>query len=133
MVSWMSRKQDTVALSSVEVEYVVASEVCQEVVWLGKLLSNLFEGLLSPTRIHCDNESCIRLTEDSVFHARTKHIDNKYHYIKSLVQDGVIELHYIPTDEQIANILTKALPNKKLEYLRDKLGLVDISSLIERE
>eukprot|EP00253_Pinus_taeda_P007825 PITA_07825 len=133
MVSWMSKKQDTVALSSVEDEYVVTSEVYQEVVWLGKLLSDLFEGPLSLTCIHCDNESCIRLTEEKVFHVRTKHINNKYHYIKSLVQDGVTELHYIPTNEQVADILTKALPNKKLEYLRNKLGLVDISSLIERE
>ena len=129
----MSRKHDTIALSSAEAEYVAASEVCQEAGWLWKLLSNLFEGLPSSTWIHCDNESYIRLTEDLMFHVRTKHINKKYHYIKSLVQDGIVELHYLPTGEQVADVLTKALPNKKLEYLRDKFGLVDISSLIERE
>ncbi len=102
-------------------------------VWLRKLLLDLFEGPFNPTHIHYDNESCIRLTEDLVFHARTKHINNKYNYIRSLVRDGVIKMHYTLTDEQVADILTKALPNNKLEYLRNKLGLVDISSLTKRE
>lgn len=108
MVSLMSKKQDTIALSSVEAEYVASSKVCREVVWLRKLLLDLFEGPLSPTHIHCDNESCIRLTEDLMFHARTKHINNKYHYIRSLVRDVVMELHYLPTNEHVADILTKA-------------------------
>lgn len=133
MISWMSRKQDSVALGSVESEYIATSEVDREVVWHQKLLANLFEGPLDPTIISCDNQSCIRLTEDPAFHAKTKHINNKYHYILSLVQDGIMKLQYISTNEQVANILTKSLPNKKLEYLRDKLGLVDISSQVERE
>lgn len=83
MFSWISRKQDTIALSSAEVEYVVASEVYQEVVWLRKLQSKLFEGPLSPTWIHSDNQSCIRLMIDLMFHAKMKHINNKYHYIRS--------------------------------------------------
>jgi len=133
MVSRMSRKQDIVSLSSAKVEYVVASEVCQDAIWLWKLLSNLFGRLLSPTWIHCDNQSCIRLTEDPMFHAKMKDINNKYHYIRSLVQDRVMELCYLPIKEQVVDILIKALPNKKLEYMRSKLGLVDISSLVERE
>ena len=68
-----------------------------------------------------------------MFHARTKHINNKYQYIIRLVRDGVMELHYLPTNEHVADILTKALPDKKLEYLRGNLGLVDMSSLIEGE
>lgn len=85
MVSRMSIKQDTIDMSSDEVEYVAVSEVFHEAVCLRKLLSDLFEGLLSPTHIHCDNESYIRLTEDSMFHARKNHINNKYHYIRRLV------------------------------------------------
>jgi len=88
----MSRKQNSVALSSLEAKYLTASEVGREAVWLRKLLSNLFEGPLDPTIIQCDNQSCIRLTKDPIFHARTKHINNKYHYIRSLVQDGVMKL-----------------------------------------
>ena len=95
-------------------------------------MSDLFEGPMDPTVIHCDNTSCIRLFEDPMFHGNTMHI-NKYHYIRNLVQDGVLQLWYISTDEKVVDILTKYLPNKKLVYLRDKLGLVDISSLVERE
>ena len=99
MVSWMSRKQETMALSSVEVKYVPACEVSREVIWLRKLLSDLFAGPLAPKTIHCDNTSCIRLSEDTVFHGKTKHINKKYHYIRNLVQDGVLKLEYVPTDD----------------------------------
>ena len=64
--------------------------------------------------IHCVNTSCIQLFEDPVYHGKTKHINNKYHYIQELVQNGVLQLQYISTDEQVADILTKSLPNKKL-------------------
>jgi len=73
------------------------------------------------------------LFEDLVFHGKTKYINKNYHYIHKLVQDGVLQLQYISIDDQVADILTKSLPNKKLVYLRDKLGLVDVSSLVKRE
>ena len=81
----MSKKQDTIALSSAKVEYVAACEVSGEAVWLRKLLFDMFEGLMNPTMIFCDNTSCIRLFEDPMFHGKTKHINNKYHYIQELV------------------------------------------------
>jgi len=133
MISWMSRKQEKVDLSSVEAKYVAGYEVSREAVWLRKLLSDLFKGPKDPIVILCDNTSCIRLFEDPVFHGKTKHINNKYHYIQELVQNGVLQLQYISTNEQVADILTKYLLNKKLVYLRYKLGLVDVSFLIERE
>eukprot|EP00253_Pinus_taeda_P032085 PITA_32085 len=101
----------------------------KEVVWLRKLLSDLFENPLSPTVISCDNQSNIKMSEDPVFHAMTKHINNKYHYIGSL--DGIVKLQYVPTDEHVADVLTKSLPNKKFEYLRSMLGLVDITNLVD--
>lgn len=82
--------------------------------------------------IHCDNTNCIWLFEDPMFHGKKKHINKKYHYIWKLVQDGVLQLWYISTNAQVVGTLTKYFPNKKLVYLRDKLGLVDISSLVER-
>lgn len=97
------------------------------------MLSNLFAGPLDPTIIHCDNTSCIRLSEDLVFHGKTKYINTKYHYILNLVQDGVLKLDYIPIDDKTVDILMKSLPNKKLMYFRNKLGLIDIYSLVERE
>jgi len=129
----MSKKQESIALSSVEAEYIAACEASREVVWLRELLFDLFEGPMDPTMIHCDNTSCIRLSEDPMFHGKAKHINNKYHYIRKLVKDGVLQLRFISTNEQVVNILTKSLPNMKLVYLRDKLDLVDISSLVERE
>lgn len=80
MVSWMRRKQSTVALSNAKVKYVVTCKVFQEAVWLRKLLFDLFEGPMNPAVICCDNTSCIRLSEDLMFHGKTNHI-NKYHYI----------------------------------------------------
>ena len=73
------------------------------------------------------------MSEDPVFHARMNHINNKYHYIRSLVHDGVVKLQYIPTDEHVANVLTKFLPNKKFEYFISMLILVDITYLVDRE
>ncbi len=99
MISWMSRKQDLVALSSVEVEYVVACEVGKEVVWLRNLLKYLFEKSLGPTVNNCDNQSCIKMSGDPVFHLRMKHINNKFHFIRNLVQDGIVKLEYVLTDE----------------------------------
>eukprot|EP00253_Pinus_taeda_P036715 PITA_36715 len=74
MTSWMSRKQDTIALSSAGAEYVATYEVSKEAMWLRKLLSDLFEGPMDPTVIHCDNTSCIRLAEDPIYYGKEKHI-----------------------------------------------------------
>jgi hypothetical protein len=74
--------------------------------------------------IHCDNQSCVKLTKNPLFHDRYKHIEIKYHYIRDMVQRGVVELQYISTDEQIANILTKPLSRVKYEYFRNKLGVM---------
>eukprot|EP00253_Pinus_taeda_P011456 PITA_11456 len=98
--------QGPVALSSAEAEYVATCEVGKEVVWLRKLLSDLFGKPLDPTVINCNNQSSIKMSEDPVFNARMKHINDKYHYIRSLVQDGVVKLQYIPTYEHVTNVFT---------------------------
>jgi len=92
MISWMSTKQDRFALSIVETEYVVSCEVGKEVVWLRKILIDLFEKPLDPTVISCDNQSCIKMSRHPVSHARMKHINNKFHYIRNLVKDGIMKL-----------------------------------------
>ena len=71
---------------------MVACEVGKEVVWLRKLLIDLFEKPLDPTMIKYDNQSCIKISGDPMFHDRTKHINNKFHYIRNLVQDGIVKL-----------------------------------------
>jgi hypothetical protein len=133
MISWGNRKQKSVALSIAEAEYMAACEACTEAVWLRKLISDLFDQIPESTIIYCDNQSCIRLSEHPVFHERSKHIEIKYYFIRDKVQEGEVKLEYIPTDEQKADILTKPLSRIKFAYFREKMGIVEITPLAERE
>jgi hypothetical protein len=76
------------------------------------------------TTILCDNQSCIKMTENLVFHDRSKHIEIHYHFIHDMVQRGALKLQYSSTDEQVADVLTKPLSHVKFEYFRDNLGIV---------
>jgi hypothetical protein len=105
-VSWFSRKQKLVALSSAEDEYMAASLASCEALWLCKMLAGLFGVQLRPTVIYYDNQSCIKLLENPIFHDRSKHIDICYHFVCDYVKRGVVELQYISTEEQVADILT---------------------------
>lgn len=98
-----------------------------EVVWLRKLFGELFEQVLDTKVIYCDNKSGIWLAENLMFHDKSKHIEIRYHYIRDMVQRGVVRLHHISTDEQIADILTKALPKGKFLVFREQLGLMDVA------
>lgn len=133
MISWSSKKQGSISQSTVEAEYIAASDVGKEVVWLRKLISGLFDDKMEATVIHCDNQSCIKHFENPVFHDRSKHIKMKYHFIRDMVQRNVINIQYIATDEQVAYILTKPLPLSKFVYFRGKLGVEENVSLAERE
>jgi hypothetical protein len=110
-----------------------SSQANCEAIWLRKLLVGLFGQELSPTIIHCDNHSYIKLSENPVFHDKSKHIEIRYHFIKDWVQRGAVQLQYISTNEQVADILTKALPRGKHVYFRDKMGLVKNTFLGKRE
>ena len=112
---------------------MAASQAGCEAIWLRKILHGLFDLELGPTLIHCDNQSCIKLMENPVFHERTKHISIKYHFIRDWVQKGVVKLEYITTDEQVADILTKSLPRGKHVHFRDKMGVVRNTFLGKRE
>jgi hypothetical protein len=116
MISWQSRKQSSIALSTAEAEYIAVCYASYEAIWLRKLLTGLFDLEMEATTILCDNQSCIKMTENLVFHDRSKHIEIRYHYIRDMVQRGAIKLQYISTDEQIANVLTKPLSRVKFEY-----------------
>ena len=109
MISWHSEKQSSVALSTVEAEYISTCSASCEAVWLWKLLSGLFGLELEATVILCGNQSCIKMTENPVFHDKSKHIEIWYFYIRDLVTKGVVKLVYVSTDEQVAGMLTKPL------------------------
>jgi hypothetical protein len=92
MISWGSKKQKSVTLSTTEAEYIAACEACTKEIWLRKLISDLFDQVPNSTIIHCDNQSCIRLSEHSVFHERSKHVEIKYYFIRDKVQEGELKL-----------------------------------------
>jgi hypothetical protein len=125
-VSWSSKKQPTVALSSTEAEYRSAAIAACEVVWLQKLLSDL--GLLvnAPVVIYCDNISSILLANNPVYHARTKHIEVHYHFIREKVLAKEIDLIHVNTENQVADIFTKALGTDKLKKFRKMLGVLEV-------
>ena len=95
---------------------MAASQDACEVIWMRKILVGLFGSHLDPTVIHCDNQSCIKLSINHVFHDISKHIDIWYHHIKYCVQRKIMLLRYIPMEDQDANIQTKALTRSKFKY-----------------
>jgi hypothetical protein len=98
-----------------------------------KILVGFFGSHLDPTVIYCDNQSCIKLSINPVFHDRSKHIDIRYHHLRDCVQWKIMLLQYIPMEYQDADILTKALTRSKFEYHRDRIGVKDNPFLVERE
>jgi hypothetical protein len=124
MISWQSRKQSNISLSIAEAKYIDACFASCEAIWLQKLLISLFDLEMRETAILCDNQSCIKMTENPVFHDRSKHIEIIYHFIRDMVQRGALKLQYISTDEQVVDVMTKPLSRVKFEHFRDKLGIV---------
>ena len=92
MVSWCNKKHSSVVLSTVEAEYIALSVAIREAVWLQNLLIDLFDHEMDSTIIHCDNQSCVKLSKNLVFHYKSKHIEIKYHYIKDMVQRKVVHV-----------------------------------------
>ncbi|KAK4381284.1 Retrovirus-related Pol polyprotein from transposon RE1 [Sesamum angolense] len=121
--SWASKKQATVAQSSAEAEYIAAAATSNQAIWLRRILEDMGEKQEEPTTIYCDNKSAIAITKNPVQHSRTKHIDIKYHSLREATTRGEIELKYCSTEEQLADIFTKALPRNKFEELRMKIGV----------
>ena len=125
-VSWASKKQPIVTISSAEAEYVAATSTACQVVWMRRVLLDLQHNHEEPTPILCDNKSTIALSKNHVFHKRSKHIDTRYHFIRELVNNGEIYLEFCKSEDQLADIFTKALPKSNFEYLREKLGIIDV-------
>ena len=122
-ITWSSKKQPTIALSSTEAKYRGATVAACEVAWLCELLIDLCVDVTHKVVIYCDNLSSIQLARNPVFHARNKHIEVHYHFIQERVLAGDIDLVYIDADEQVADIFTKALGAKKLRKFWTMLGV----------
>eukprot|EP00253_Pinus_taeda_P019688 PITA_19688 len=100
MISWCSRKKKSVALSSVEVEYMAANTTTCEAIWLRKFPVSLLRKNIGESNIYCDNHSCIKLSENPVFHDRLNHIDIRCHFIRDCVQCWEVQMQYVPTSDQ---------------------------------
>jgi hypothetical protein len=119
-VSWCSKQQELIVLSTTEGEYVAATHAAKEALWLRSLISEVFGDTLEATTLFSDNQSAIALSKDHQYHARTKHIDIRYHFIRWVIQNGSIRLIYCPTEDMLADTLTKALPSVKAKHFASR-------------
>lgn len=122
-VSWKSKKQPCVALSTAESEYMALASAAQEAVWMRQLLSDLKNSPAGATVIFEDNQSAICMAKNPQFHGRAKHIDIKHHFVREQIASGAVELKYCKTEDMIADMLTKGLSQAKFTKLREMAGL----------
>ena len=121
-VFWRSCLQNCTSMSTTEAEYIVASETWKEAIWLAQLVGDLGNFVEVPT-LHCDSQSAIMLAKNPVFHAKTKHIAVKYHFIRDVLQDKLMELVKVHTDDNPADLLTKGLASKRFAHGRTLMGV----------
>jgi hypothetical protein len=126
-VSWGSKKQATVSLSSTEAEYIAISEATKEAIWLRRLLIDFGAECKAPTIVYEDNQGCILLTRNPEFHARTKHIEIRYHFCLERVESGEIDVKYLDTSKMVADVLTKSLSRLKHEEFIKMMGVEESS------
>ncbi|GJU83759.1 hypothetical protein Tco_1286124 [Tanacetum coccineum] len=126
LVSWSSKRQKSAAISSTKAEYIALSGCCAQVLWTRSQLTD-YDFTFNKIPMYCDNKSSIALCCNNVQHSRSKHIDIRYHFIKENVENGVIELYFVHTEYQLADIFIKALCRERIEFLSDKPGMKTIS------
>ncbi|KAM1465721.1 hypothetical protein COP2_045561 [Malus domestica] len=123
LISWSAKKQCTVARSSTEAEYRSLAHTAAELSWVSKILHDISFPLLHTPAIFCDNKSAIALAFNPVFHARTKHVEIDYHYIREKVLSGTVSVHHVTSLLQLADIFTKSLPAPRFAELTSKLSV----------
>ncbi|GKA15070.1 retrovirus-related pol polyprotein from transposon TNT 1-94 [Tanacetum coccineum] len=127
LVSWSSKRQKSATISSTKAKYIALSGCCAQVLWMRSQLTDYGLGF-NKIPMYCDNKSAIVLCCNNVQHSRSKHIDIKFHFIKEQVENGVVELYFLNTEYQLADIFTKALGKERIEFLINKLGIQSFTS-----
>jgi hypothetical protein len=112
----MSRKQSSISLSTDEAKYIVVGSYCTQLLWMKKHLCD-YGFTQNPMAIHCDNTSAINISKNPIQHSRTKHTDIKHHFIRDLMESWAVSLSFIPTNNQLADILNKPLDGSRFESL----------------
>ena len=126
LVSWSSKKQNTVALSTAEAEYVAVAACCSQMIWIKQQLRD-FGIKYACVPIYCDNTSAICISKDPVHHSRVKHIHIRHHFLKDNVENKNIIVKHVNTNEQIADIMTKPLPREQHEKMTLELGMIKLN------
>ncbi|GJZ67241.1 ribonuclease H-like domain-containing protein [Tanacetum coccineum] len=126
LVSWSSKKQKSTAILSIEAEYIALSRCCAQILWMRSQLTD-YGFQFNKIPLYYDNKIVIALCCNNVQHSRAKHIDVRYHFIKDQVENGIVELYFIRTEYQLADIFTKPLPRERFNFLVDKLGMKSMS------
>jgi hypothetical protein len=126
LISWASKKQPIVSISSAKAEYVAATSSSYQVVWLQRLLNDMSHTKKYPTPIFYDNTSTIALSKNHVFHKKSKHIDTRFHFIRKLVNNGEIFLQFCGSGDQLADIFTKPLGKNAFDFQRQHLGIINV-------
>ena len=121
-INWMSKLQDTIALSTREAEYIAASHACKEAIWLRGLLREIWR-LQNGVPVFCDSQSAIHLDTHPVYHSKNKHIDIKYHFVTQAISEGGVDLKKVHTQENCANMFTKLVLLEKLRWCVVSLSL----------
>ena len=129
VVSWISKKQPVVSLSTTEAEYIAAASCACQCVWLRIILEQLGCEQKEYTTILCDNSSSIKLSKNPVLHGRSKHIDIRFHFLRELVKTNVVNLSYCNTQNQVVDIMTKPLKLEVFQKLRGLLGVCEIPNI----
>ncbi|GJS77615.1 hypothetical protein Tco_0727496 [Tanacetum coccineum] len=127
LVSWSSKKQKSTTISSTEAKYISLSGCCAQILWMHSQLTD-YGFHFNKIPLYCDNKSAIALCCNNVQHSRAKNIDVRYHFIKEQVENGIVELYFVRTEYQLANIFTKPLPRERFNFLIKNLGKRSMSS-----
>ena len=131
LVSWSSKKQNSVALSTAEAEYIAAGACCAQILYMKQTLLD-YGVVLDRVPLLCDNESAVKLANNPVQHSRTKHIDIRHHFLRDHVSKKDISLEGVRTEDQLADIFTKPLDENTLCRLRSELNVLDLSNFVKR-
>jgi hypothetical protein len=124
--SWCSKRQGAISLSSCEAEYYASSQAAMEVAWQRNFLQEVGMKQEEPITVGSDSQSALNLIGNPVYHEKSKHIGIRYHYVREQVSQKEVEFVYVPTEFQVADSLTKAVPRQKLEYCRKKMGVLEV-------